>query len=96
MLLADSFILIVGALFLIGIIGFFVMSVALVVRFLGFVFRSITGTGTHRRIAVVSRLDERHEVCPHPRCGNVNRTGARFCARCGRSLGQHNDVDAYG
>ena len=94
MLLADSFIFVVGLLFLIGIVGFFVMTVVLMVRFFGFILRLITGSSRHP--ATVPRFEPRHDVCPHQRCGHVNRQGALFCARCGRSLHQHSDVDAYG
>ena len=94
MLLADSFILVIGGLFLVGFIGFFVMAVALAVRFFGFIVRSAKATG--RKVPVPSRLNERHDVCPHARCGHVNRFGAHYCARCGRALGRQNDIDAYG
>ncbi len=95
MLLADSVILIVGGLILVGIVGFFAMSVALVVRFLGFVFRAITGAPRGQALPAAS-AEKRHDACPHPRCGHVNRYGARYCARCGRVLGGHGNVDAYG
>ncbi|MFH1746761.1 MAG: zinc ribbon domain-containing protein [Planctomycetota bacterium] len=100
MLLADSVILIVGGLILVGIIGFFAMSVALVVRFLGFVFRTLTGASNPRLPARQPgrelSADQRHDTCPHPRCGHVNRYGSRFCARCGRALSGRGKVDAYG
>ena len=93
MLLADSFIFVVGLLFLIGIVGFFVMIVVLVVRFFGFFWRLITGSS---RRPAAARFEPRHDVCPHQRCGHVNRQGAFFCARCGRSLHPRSNVDAYG
>ena len=94
MLLADSVILVFIGLMAIGIIGFFAMSVVLVVRFLSFVFRALAGSTQEQ--PATPRFEPRHDVCPHPRCGHVNRQGARYCARCGRPLGQHSDVDAYG
>ena len=95
MLLGDSVIVIVVGLILIGIIGFFVMLVALGVRFIGFVVRAVSGAGrTEPRKRPLS--GKRGDPCPHPRCGHANRPGARYCARCGRSLHQPNTVDAYG
>jgi hypothetical protein len=87
-------VLVVVGLFGIGIIGFFAMCVVLVVRVLGFLFRGLTGARQPK--LAQRRFEPRHEVCPHPRCGHVNRHEARFCARCGRPLGEHDDVDAYG
>lgn len=93
LLLADSVVLVVGGLFLIGFIGFFIAIVVMVVRVFGFVFRRVAGTGPR---VTGAWFTERHEVCPHPRCGHVNRAGAHFCARCGRPLDAHDDLDAYG
>jgi hypothetical protein len=35
-------------------------------------------------------------ICPHPRCGHVNRGDALYCGRCGTALGPSTDVDRYG
>lgn len=94
MLVADSVIVVVVVL-LIGIIGFFVMAVALTLRFMGFVFRAITGTGRHDARAVPP-VAEQSVACPHRLCGHVNPHGAYYCGRCGRILRPHDDVDAYG
>jgi hypothetical protein len=91
-LLADSVILVVGGLFIVGIVGFFLMLVVLIGKFFGFVFRALSGA----QPAEHPRFQTRQEVCPHPRCGYVNRSGARYCARCGRPLSHTDELDAYG
>lgn len=93
MLLADSVILVVGGLFIVGIIGFFLMLVVLIGKFLGFVFRALSSSA---HSAEHPRFQTRQEVCPHLRCGYVNRFGARYCARCGRPLCRTDELDAYG
>lgn len=95
MLLADSVILVVAGLILIGIVGFFAAAVAMVVRFLGFVFRAIAGSPPTGSL-LAPPTQKRHDACPHAGCGYVNRYGARYCARCGRALGAQQNVDAYG
>jgi hypothetical protein len=92
-LLADGVIVIVVGLMLVGIVGFFFMAVALLARLFHFVFRSLFGTSTHR---VSAPGPVRTVACPAPRCGHMNPVGARYCGRCGRPLGRHDDVDAYG
>lgn len=95
MLLADGVILVVAGVFLLGIVGFFFMAVALVMRLLGFVFRTLSGT-TRAGPSAAPAGEQPGVTCTAPRCGNVNPHGARFCARCGRPLGGRDDVDAYG
>jgi hypothetical protein len=97
-LLADSVIVVIFGLFVVGFLGFFVMCVVLLLRFVAFIIRTITGTSEEARLVATAahRFSERDEVCPHARCGFVNRRGARFCARCGRPLAAPDDVDAYG
>jgi len=93
-LLADSFVLIVGGLFVLGVIGLVVVAVALVVRCLRFVFRSVAGTnGGGRQLAGArgGRL-----VCPERLCQKVNPADARYCARCGRPFQHDRGLDAYG
>lgn len=99
MLLADSVILVVAGLLLIGLIGFFFMSVVLVARFFRFVFRVMTGG---RRPPAPAGCPTRNKrpprtiPCPSERCGNPNPVGAQYCARCGRPLAREADLDAYG
>ncbi|MGD8453529.1 MAG: zinc ribbon domain-containing protein [Phycisphaerae bacterium] len=95
MLLADSVILIVFGLLLIGIIGFFFMSVVLVTRFFRFVFRLMAGTG-RPPVPPMPTKPVRTTPCPAERCGNPNPVGAQYCARCGRPLAREADLDAYG
>lgn len=96
MILAD-FVVVwwVGGLLLLGIVGFFVMAVALAVRFIGFVFRSLFGW-PNEAPPEAPRGSGRRRVCPHRRCGHLNPPAARYCARCGRPLRAAYDVDAYG
>ena len=96
MLLADGIILVVGGLFVIGLLGFFAAAVVVVAKFLGFLFRAMTRAPANRAKATLQMPDSGHVECPAHRCGHVNPAGARYCARCGRPLGPRDDVDAYG
>lgn len=82
-------------LILIGIVGFFVMSVVLVARFLGFLLRLLTGR-SGERVHHPVRSDGPGGVCSHPRCGHCNPPGARFCRRCGRGFHVEVSADTYG
>jgi hypothetical protein len=104
MLLGDGFVAI-SLLVLAGIIGFFVMSVALVLRLGGFVLRTLFGSvedaAPHRAMSgprssrALQRAPRGAVLCPHRRCGHLNPSGARFCGRCGRPLSSDHDMDAY-
>ncbi len=97
MLLADGFVLVwFGGMFLVLLFA----SVWVTFAVLRWVF------GAFRAVIFGACSPERSEsparsahglVCPHPRCGHLNRRQARFCARCGRRT-RHvaGDVDAYG
>ncbi len=80
MVLADlTVILVGGGLLVLGIVGFFGVMLAGLVR----AFRWLLGTeareeGWSKTAAA--------RVCENPQCGNPNRPDARFCARCGRRL----------
>ena len=87
----------IAAFLLIGVFGFFVMAVALLFRFLGWLFRTITGTSAARRPGSEPRIRQlRQMICPHPGCGHANGPTALYCGRCGRPLRRAYDVDAYG
>lgn len=95
LLLGDGFVA-VGLLVLAGVIGFFVMSVALALRAGGFVLRALFGSANSEAPPHNAfRVQQGPLVCPHRRCGHLNQRGARFCARCGRSLRGGPDMDAY-
>lgn len=100
MLLADSVIVVVAGLFLVGLVGFFAMVIALVGRLFGFVFRVLTGGDEPAAPQLPTYTGQVHQVCPNPRCGHANPPRARFCARCGRRLGaddnDDDDLDEYG
>ncbi len=98
MFLADAGIAvwIIGFL-LVGVVGFAVMIVALVFRFIGWTFRTIAGgsaAGKSRRVGHAERV--RRLICPYRGCGHSNEPIAIFCGRCGRPLRRTYDVDAYG
>ena len=80
MVLADLTVFLCGGgLLVLGIVGFFAVMLAAVVR----VFRWIVGSETREEsgsLAVVPQM------CDNPQCGHANRPDARFCARCGRRL----------
>jgi hypothetical protein len=92
-LLADGGItlVLIGGLFLIG--AAIVTAIRALCRAIAWVF----GCGCENRIETSvgdPRVSAR--ICPHPRCGHVNRGAARYCARCGTALGPPTDVDRYG
>jgi hypothetical protein len=87
----------IGVFFLIGGFGFFVMAVALLFRFIGWLFRTITGVSATGRQGSEPQINrQRHAICPHPGCGHANGPTALYCGRCGRPLRRAYDVDAYG
>jgi hypothetical protein len=87
----------IAAFLLIGVLGFVVMTVALLFRFVGWLFRAIIGTSAGRRQGSHPRISQpRHTICPHPGCGHANGPTALYCGRCGRPLRRAYDVDAYG
>lgn len=81
-----------GLLVLVGFIGFFAMAVVLMLRLVGFVFRSVLGIGPEEPEGEAAEPAALR--CPHAGCGRGNPPGARFCGHCGRALG--GGVDAYG
>ncbi len=98
MLIADAGIAvwIIGFL-LVGVLGFAVMIVALVFRFIGWTFRTITGGSAAGKSRGVSHADRvRRLICPYRGCGHSNEPIAIFCGRCGRPLRRTYDVDANG
>ena len=98
MFLADAGIAvwIIGFL-LVGVLGFGVMVVALLFRFIGWTFRAMTGRPGTRKSLQMARADRhRRLICPHRGCGHTNEPIAIFCGRCGRPLRRTYDVDAYG
>jgi hypothetical protein len=98
MLLADAGIAVwVIGFLLIGVLGFFVMIVTLVFRFIGWTFRTIRGGSVRgRSVGLTDGGRSRRLTCPQRGCGHSNNPTALFCARCGRPLRRTYDVDAYG
>jgi hypothetical protein len=87
----------IAGLLLVGFLGFFLVLVTMVFRFIGWIVRSLLGLGSpDRSVAVPGYHVGRRLVCPHPGCGHSNRATALYCGRCGRPLRQTYDVDAYG
>ncbi len=80
----------------IGFFGFFVMLVVLLGRALRFAVRLLWPFGRTDHAAGTGRAMPAARACRNQRCGHVNRPGARYCARCGGSLGNLIDVDSYG
>jgi len=98
MFVADAGIAVwVIGLLLIGLLGFCVMVVALVFRFIGWTFRALTGGSAGGGSGSLPHGGRsRRLICPHQGCGHSNDPTALFCARCGRPLRRTYDVDAYG
>ena len=99
MLIADAGITLwIAGLLLIGLLGFFVVLVTMVFRFIGWVFRGVVGTSGRRRRVGAAQVDPLRQrlVCPHQGCAHANSPIALYCGHCGRPLRQTYDVDAYG
>ena len=87
----------IAGLLLVGFLGFFLVLVTMVFRFVGWVVRALIGGGSaNRTINAPNDHAGRRMSCPHPGCGHSNRATALYCGRCGRPLRQPYDVDAYG
>jgi len=86
----------IAGLLLVGFLGFFLVAVTMAFRFIGWVFRALTGGGAGQQAGSPNAGGARRMVCPHPGCGHHNRPTALYCGRCGRPLRQAYDVDAYG
>lgn len=97
MLLADGgFIVWIGGLFILGLIGFTVMAVALVIRFVSFVLRALFGAGEALGGCGGGRAGSpTWKTCSRAGCGHANPRAARYCGRCGSRF-RAEDVDAYG
>lgn len=98
MFLADAGIAvwIIGFL-LVGVVGFGVMIVALVFRFIGWTFRTLAGGSAAGQSCGESHAGRvRRRVCPYRGCGHSNEPTAIFCGRCGRPLRHTYDVDTNG
>ena len=83
------------AILLVGLFGFIVMIVALLFHAFRAVLRALFG---RRRVAggQGSHEQKRYVTCKEPSCRHSNPPTALYCGRCGRSLRQAYDVDAYG
>jgi len=79
-----------------GFIGFFVVLAVMITRLVGYVLRALFGNSRDRTDPVRQVPLRTGRICPDPRCAHVNSAAARYCARCGQSLGAVCDVDAYG
>lgn len=94
--------LILGALFVLGLIGLVLSVVMYGVQLLKWLGKVLFSAPQDRPAlerenppAVIPPAAE-HVVCPRPNCGHVNRAAARFCAVCGCSLQNLSPVNAYG
>jgi hypothetical protein len=80
-------VIIVGVV-LLGFAGVLVAVLTIALRLLRFVLRLLWPPSWFRTARLpgepASFVESR--TCPHPRCGHVNRSAARYCGRCGRSL----------
>lgn len=98
-MLLDGGFAVFGLVFLLGLFVFLGMGVAMVLRFIGFVFRSIFGIdgpgGERPRGGLIAGPTRR---CHGVNCAHQNLPRAHFCARCGRRLDPlpKADFDDYG
>ncbi len=109
LLLADSgFLLLIGGLFITGLIGFVLAAVFGVLRVAAWTLKALTGLGERptpsrgrtswgqRCMPRRSRSAGGQRSCPHPGCGRMNRSGANFCGACGRALSGAHLSNTYG
>lgn len=88
MILADGGIAIwIIGLLLVGVLGFAVVLISLIFKFLAWLLRSLVKIILPRRSARCA-LDgaARRIICPHAGCGHGNGPTALYCGRCGRRL----------
>lgn len=86
----------VGGILLLGFLGFFVMVIAVLGRFVRSVIRALAGKPWQGGAAGSPAGGRAERICQHPRCGHLNPGDARYCGRCGSNLGPPEDVDHYG
>jgi len=84
-MLAEGVVLWIFGLFAVGILGFFVMCVAVVFKVMAWVLRGLMGDSDEIG-AAPPPVSRRERVCGAPRCGRANPPHARYCGRCGRPL----------
>jgi len=81
----------------VGVVGFVLVLLTMLIRFMAWIFRGITGgCGRRGRSVLPGEQGPLRRLCPHAGCGHANVPTALYCARCGRPLRQTYDVDAYG
>lgn len=95
MALADFVFVWIGGALLIGFFGFFAVVLTALARMVRFVLRAALPRD-HDEDAATTSAAAAPRLCAQPRCGHLNPPGARYCARCGSSLGNQNDVERYG
>jgi hypothetical protein len=87
MLLAEAHVVLVGlAVLALGLIGFFVVIVATILRGVTALFRTVGRalSGAPRPSPGAPRGAV--AACPNDKCGYLNAPQARYCARCGGRL----------
>jgi len=89
-MIADAGIVWFGLILVIGFVGFFVVLVSAVIRFLVFLGRTMTPKRQIGESASTPADRDALSVCTNDRCGFLNQPGAKFCARCGRPLNRGN------
>ncbi len=92
---ADAgFVLLVIALPIIGVIGFFVVVLVLFLRLVSKAAQALGGRplGAHPDTARAPAIG----LCADPRCHHLNDRSALYCARCGKPLQPRRHVDAHG
>lgn len=86
MALADFVFVWIGGALLIGFFGFFAVVLTALARMVRFVVRAVLPRD-HDEDAAGMLTSEKPRQCRQPRCGHLNPPDARYCARCGSSLG---------
>ncbi len=85
MILAEFIVLWIAGVLLIGFVGFFAVVVSVLGRALRALGRALlpAGEGDAGRAVGHGGLAR---ICDQPQCGYLNRSDARYCARCGSAL----------
>jgi hypothetical protein len=98
-LAATDMLLVIIALFLLGLVGLVLGAIMYGLQLIGWLWRVLfvrRDVSQHQPYAIAHKAQQGRGVCHHPKCGHINRPGSRYCSMCGWPLEQHQNVNAYG
>lgn len=99
LLAATDMLLVIIALFLLGLVGLVLGGIMYGLQLIGWLWRVLFVRREGSRIQPYVNAHEvqpGRAICYHPKCGHINRPGSRYCSMCGWPLEHHQNVNAYG